>query len=174
MKRPSFASLVRRAMVPITAALALAACAGRDPASPASAVTPLVQSGNLELQASFQVPPGRGAGDTLVVVVTMRNAGTAPLQVHTSPCPVSVRLLAAAPGDRASATFYDDFQRPCARMLVVIPLAPGETHRFEHGVPMDRISPAAPREVQAHVGVLVGSESGTGIVLLTGGRFTLP
>ena len=170
MPRPSFASLVLRAMAPVAAALALAACGAREPSAPAPALAPLVQHGALELQASFEVPQGRGRGDSLVVVVTARNVSGARYVIETSPCPASVRLLAAAAGAGASATFYDDFMRPCARMLVTIPLAPGEVHRFRHPIPMTAISRAAPRAVQAHVQVAVAPEP----VLLTGSRFTLP
>ena len=170
MPRSSYASLVRRAMAPIAASLVLAACGSREPAAPASAPAPLVQRGALQLRAAFEVPAGRGAGDTLWVVVTARNTSAAPVTIETSPCTVSVRLLAAAAGAGASATFHDDFQRPCARMLVMIPLAAGATHTFRHPVPMSEISPAAPRAVQAHVQVDIAPQP----VLLTGGTFTLP
>ena len=173
MKRSSFASLVRRATVPIAAALALAACSsGREPAGP---TTPLsynvVRHGPLALWANIGMPTGR---DTLVVTVSVRTMSAAPVALHTTQCPVSVRLLAAAPGEAASATFYDDFQRPCTRALVIVPLAPGAVHRFHHPVPLDKISRAAPRAMQAQIGVLVGDESGMETVLLTGYRLTLP
>lgn len=170
MPRPSFASLIRRATSSVAAALALAACGAREPSAPAATLTPLVQRGALELQASVEVPPGRGRGDSLRVIVTARNVSGAPYVIETSPCTVGVRLLSAAAGAGASATFYDDFMRPCARMLVTIPLAPGAVHRFRHAVPMTAISPAAPRALQAHVQVAIAPEP----VLLTGLAFTLP
>lgn len=152
-------------------ALLLAACRTGDPAAPVATITPLVQHGALELRASFLVPPGRGAADSIVVEVTVHNTGAEARRFTTTPgCEILVRLLAAAAGSGASATFYDDFQRPCVRMLREVAVGPGETIVLRHRIAMRDIAPTAPRELQAHVGVLIDE----GVVFLTGGSFTLP
>lgn len=162
-------SLLRRA-VWVAGTLLLSACRSGDPAAPVATVTPLVQHGVLALRASFLVPPGRGPGDSIVVEVTMHNTGAESLRLTTTPgCEISVRLLSAAAGAGASATFYDDFQRPCVRMLKELTVGAGATIVVRHAIPVAAIPATAPREQQAHVGVQL---DGT-IVLLTGGTFTL-
>jgi hypothetical protein len=155
----------------LAGALLIVGCSRTDPAGPIASLTPLVQHDGLELRASFLVPPGRGRADSIIVEVSMHNASAATRRIATTPgCEVAVRLLSAAAGAGASATFYDDFQRPCVRMLREIVLRRGETEVVRHAIPMQAITRAAPRHVQAHVGVLIDG----GVVLLTGGTFMLP
>jgi hypothetical protein len=153
-------------------ALVLAACSASDPSSPTIEAQQLALAGDLEVTATLDVPDGRGPGDTLRVRVTVRNRTREARQVSvgSSTCIVSVRLLAAAPGAGASATFYDDFLRPCTRDLKYVQLAAGGSQTFVHAVPADRIPASAPEEMQAHVGMQLDAER----VLLNTGPFRIP
>lgn len=162
----------RRAATLASLFVLVAACGKRDPSGPVIEAQQLALDGDVTLHATLDVPESRGPGAVLGVNVTLQNrtAQTRSIPVGSSSCPIFVRILAAAPGAGASATFYDDSMRACTRDLRIVTLPPGGTQAFRHVVPVSAIAASAPDELQAHIGMHVDEET----VLLVAGPFRLP
>lgn len=152
--------------------LLLAACGKLDPSGPVIEAQQLALEGDIAVRATVDVPPSRAPDAALNVHVTLTNRTrhAREVAVGSSSCTIFVRLLAAAPGAGASATFYDDFQRACTRDLKYVTLPAGGAQTLHHAVPLSAIAEGAPDALQAHIGLRLDRES----VLLHVGPFHLP